>query len=67
MQLLPCLIYPLPVVAIDYVNETLCTGVVMPPQWSNLVLATSIPHGGRNALVLDSLDVEAYPRLMGSG
>lgn len=34
----------------------------MPPQWSNLVLPTNIPHIEFDVLVCDRLDVEAYCR-----
>jgi len=36
------------------------TRLTMPPEWANLVLTSDIPHGERNVLVLDSLDVESY-------
>jgi hypothetical protein len=32
----------------------------MPPQRANLVLASDVPHGEGNVLVLDGLDVEAW-------
>lgn len=32
----------------------------MPPEGSDLVLSTDVPHGERDVLVFDSLDVEAY-------
>jgi hypothetical protein len=31
----------------------------MPPQGTNLVLSSDIPHSERNVLVLDGLDVES--------
>lgn len=34
----------------------------MPPQRPDLILASDIPHGEGNVLILDSLDVEAYEK-----
>ena len=38
----------------------LCVGVVVSPQWSDLVLTTDIPHCETDVLILDGLHVEAY-------
>lgn len=46
------------IVAVDDEDDTLGVLEVMSPQRTNLVLATDIPHGELNVLVLDSLDVE---------
>jgi hypothetical protein len=32
----------------------------MPPERTDLVLSSDIPHGERDVLVLDGLNVEAY-------
>jgi len=42
MELLPCLIDPISVRTVHNEDEALCSGVVMPPQWSDLVLTTNI-------------------------
>lgn len=31
----------------------------MSPEWADLVLSSDIPHGERDVLVLDRLDIEA--------
>ena len=36
----------------------LCVLEVMPPQWSDLVLATDIPYGKADVFVLDSFNIE---------
>lgn len=48
------------IVAVDDEDDTLGVLEVVPPQRTNLVLATDIPHGERNVPVLDGLDVEAF-------
>lgn len=50
----------LAIVAVDDEDDTLGVLEVMSPQRSDLVLATDIPHGELDVLVLDSLDVEAF-------
>lgn len=32
----------------------------MPPEGTNLVLSSNIPHGKRDVLILHGLDIEAY-------
>ena len=34
----------------------------MPPERTNLILATDVPDGERDVLVFDGLDVETYDR-----
>ena len=47
------------IVAVDDEDDTLSVLKIMPPQWSDLVLSTHVPHGELDVLVFDSLDVEA--------
>lgn len=47
------------IVGIDNEDDALGVLEVVPPQRSDLVLTTDIPHGELNVLVLDGLDVEA--------
>ena len=47
------------IVRVDDENDTLGVGVVMPPELSDLILTTDIPHVEADILVLDSLDVES--------
>lgn len=58
LQLFPSLDNTVPVVAIHNENDTLSVLEVMSPEGTDLVLATDIPHGKLNVLVLDGLDVE---------
>ena len=39
---------------------TLCVLVIVPPEWSDLVLTTHIPHSEADVLVLNSLHIESY-------
>jgi hypothetical protein len=50
------------IVGIDDEDDTLSVLEVMPPEGSDLVLTTDIPHGELNVLVLDGLDVETCRR-----
>lgn len=59
LEFLPGLNNTVAIVAVDDENDTLSILEVVPPQRSNLVLTTDIPHGEGDVLVLDSLDVEA--------
>lgn len=47
------------IVAVHHKDETLGVLEVVPPQGADLVLAPDVPHGERDVLVLDRLDVEA--------
>lgn len=47
------------IVGVDNEDDALGVLEVVPPQRSDLVLTTDIPHGELNVLVLDGLDVEA--------
>ena len=42
VQLCPCLVDAFPVCRIDNKDETLCASVVMPPQWSDLILPSDV-------------------------
>lgn len=59
LKLLTSLDDTVAIVAIDDEDDTLGVLEVVPPQRSDLVLTTDIPHGELNVLVLDGLDVEA--------
>lgn len=48
------------IVGVDNEDDALGVLEVVPPQRSDLVLTTDIPHGELNVLVLDGLDVEAW-------
>ena len=74
MQLLFRLVYPLPILAVHDEHETLCSGVVVSPQWSNLVLSTDVPHVEFDILIRHRLNVKTdwlkarvSPSLMCSG
>ena len=58
LELLTRLNNTVTIVAVDDEDDTLGVLEVMPPQRTDLVLTTDIPHGELDVLVLDSLDVE---------
>ena len=58
MKLLFRLVYPFTVLTVDNEDETLSTGVVVPPERTNLVLASDVPDGEGDVLVLHGLDVK---------
>ena len=60
MQLLLRLVYPLAILTVHNEHETLGAGVVVPPQWPDLVLPSYVPHVELDILVRDSLHVEAH-------
>jgi len=47
-----------PVLAINNENETLCSCVVMSPEWSNLVLSSDVPYVEFYVLVRHSFYIE---------
>ena len=59
LQLLACLDDTVTIVAVDDKDDALRVLEVMSPQGPDLVLATDIPHGELDVLVLDRLDIEA--------
>lgn len=62
LELFTCLDNTISVVGIDHEDDTLGVLEVMPPQRSNLVLTTNIPHCELNVLVFDRFNVEACHR-----
>lgn len=58
LELLTGLNNTVAIVAVDDKDDTLGVLEVVPPQRTDLVLATDIPHGEGDVLVLHSLDVE---------
>jgi hypothetical protein len=59
LQLLTGLNNTVAIVAVNNEDDALSVLEVMPPQRSDLVLASDIPHGELDVLVLDGLNVEA--------
>ena len=59
MQLLLCLVYPLPVLTIYDEHQALSTGVVMPPKRTDFVLPSYIPYIKLDVLIRDRLHIEA--------
>lgn len=59
MQLLPCLVETLPVLAVDDENETLGAGVVVPPEGPDLILPSDVPDVELDIFVGDGFDVES--------
>jgi hypothetical protein len=60
LQFLTCLDNTVTIVAIDDEDDALGILEIMPPERSDLVLSTHIPHGELNVFVLNGLDIEAY-------
>lgn len=60
LKLLASLDNTIAIVAVDDEDNALGVLEVMPPERSDLVLTTDIPHGELNVLVLDGLDVETF-------
>lgn len=58
LKLLTSLNNTVTIIAVDDEDDTLGVLEVVPPQRTDLVLTTDIPHGERDVLVLDRLDVE---------
>lgn len=54
--------YPRPVARVHDEDETLGASIVVPPQWTDLVLTADVPHVELGILVSDGLDVEADGR-----
>jgi hypothetical protein len=65
LELLSGLNNTVAIVGVDDEDDTLSVLEVVPPQRTDLVLTTDIPHGELNVLVLDGLDVEAWLRTKG--
>jgi len=58
VELVVCLGDTLTIVGIDHKDQTLSVLEVVPPEGTDLVLTSHIPHGEVDVLVLHSLDVE---------
>lgn len=59
VELFASIIDSVAIVGVNDEDEALSVLVVVSPEESNLVLTADVPHGERDVLVLDSLDVEA--------
>ena len=59
MEFLPSIIDSISVVGVNDEDDALGVGVVMPPQLSDLILATDVPNMERDVLVGHLLDIEA--------
>lgn len=59
LKFLTCLDNTISVIGVDHEDDTLGVLEVMPPQRSDLVLPTNVPHGELDVLVFDSLNVES--------
>ena len=60
LQFLTSLNHTVAIIAVHDKDDALGVLEVMPPQGSDLVLATDVPHGELDIFVLDRLDVEAW-------
>ena len=58
-QFLPAVVYPLAVLGINDEYEALRPGVVVSPQWADLILATDVPHIELDVFIRHSLNIEA--------
>lgn len=67
LQLLTGLNDTIAIVAVDDEDDTLGVLEVVPPERTDLVLTTDIPHGKGDVLVLDGLDVEALGAKISAG
>ena len=52
-------VYPLAVLAVDDEDETLGTSVIVPPEGTDLILASNVPDIELDVLVRDSLNVKS--------
>jgi hypothetical protein len=60
LQLLTRFNNTITIVAVDDEDNALSVLEIMPPQRSDFVLSTHVPHSELNVLVFDGLDVEAW-------
>jgi hypothetical protein len=67
LELLTGLNNTVTIVGVDDEDDTLGVLEVVPPQGTDLVLTTDIPHGELDVLILDGLDVEALAVLVVGG
>lgn len=59
MQLLLGFVNTFPVLAVDHKNEALCSGIIVPPQRSDLILTSDIPDVELDILIGHRFHVEA--------
>jgi len=59
LQLLTSFHNTVTIIAVNHEDDALGVLEVMPPQRSDLVLTSHVPHGELNVLVFDGLNVEA--------
>ncbi len=59
LQLLASLHNTIAIIAINDENDSLGVLEVMPPQRSDLILSSDIPHGKLDVFILNSLDVKS--------
>jgi len=64
LQLLARLNDTIAIIAVDDEDDALGVLEVMPPEGADLVLASDIPHGELDVLVLDSLDIETWRNMV---
>merc|ERR1712028_222389 len=55
-ELLTSIFSTVTVIAVNHKDQTLCVLIVVPPQWTDLVLAANIPHSEADVLVLNGLN-----------
>lgn len=60
LQFFPGLDNTVAIVAVDNEDDTLGILEIMPPERTDLILTTNVPHGELDVPVFDSLDVETY-------
>lgn len=58
MQFLFCFVDSLSVLTVDDENKTLGAGVIVSPQWTDLVLTTNVPDVELDILICDRLHIE---------
>ena len=58
LQFLASLNHTLTIIAVNDKDDALGVLEIMPPQRTDLILTTDIPHGKLNVLVLNGLNVE---------
>ena len=58
MEFLFCFVDSLSVLTVNDENKTLGAGVIVSPQWTDLVLASNVPNVELDILICDRLHVE---------
>jgi hypothetical protein len=59
LELFPSLRHTITIVRVDDENDSLCVLEVVPPEGTNLVLASDVPDGEVDVFVFDGFDIEA--------